>query len=349
MREKIQNVEKITLYMTEKMSRELRQDAERFEAFSDDKYDPIMNKFLNRVLENYYDKYIYDQACLTASIQSTLSTYVHKNKEVELTEKLLAILPQHNKALFEGPKDERIPLKAVTRTDKIITKLKKDNNDRISAPICEIFASYLSLPMYERERIIFKKDVEILENACKTNMPLTLYLSSSRTPDEPIHVVPYKIVHGSDEMFNYLLCQSYSDQYGRDIPFTMRLCRISHPAPDPTPNSLKPEVIKLLDKMIKRSPQYSIIEDVETRVLLTKRGMDTYSKVSFGRPTVKKKDKQPDGNYIYEFNGSINQLYLYFRRFDAGQATILEPNKLAEEIKDFHEKALNTFTKETTS
>ncbi len=343
MRPRIENTEKITLYMTEKMSRELRQDAERFEAFNDDNYTPVMNAFLSALLANYYDQYINNRSQLIASIKSTLNTYVPQKKEEDLTNRIMEILPQHNKALFDGPKNVRVPLKPTSKTDKIITELKKQNEDRLSAPICDIFASYLSLPMFEREKIIFKTNTEKLDAFCKTNQPITLYLSSAKDPNKKIHIVPYKLVHGTDEMFNYLLCQTYNEKLESYVPSTMRLCRISEPKLDPAPTSLKPDVISLLDMMNQRGPAYTISEEIESRVLLTKDGMDRFSKVSFGRPNQYSKEPQPDGSCIYVFKNSPNQLYLYFRRFDAEDAKVLSPEKLVNQIKTFHEKAWKAY------
>ena len=144
-------------------------------------------------------------------------------------------------------------------------------------------------------------------------------------------------------MVNYLLCQSYNEKDGKYVPSTMRLCRIFDPKVEPTSLSLLPEIQELLDEMIDRSPQYTIYDYVESRVLLTKRGMNSFSQIYFGRPACEKKEPLSDDHCIYVFNSSMNQLYLYFRRFNAEDAIVLSPPDLVEKIKTFHEKAWKAY------
>jgi predicted DNA-binding transcriptional regulator YafY len=205
-----------------------------------------------------------------------------------------------------------------------------------------MFASYLSLPIYEREKIIFKETYDLLANACDKEQPIR-FTSTTDPDDSTYHAVPYRIEHSSEEMFNYLICQSHktSDRNGK--PYTFRLCRIRDLRMDPNPNSIKPEIKTLLDLMIENTPQYAIYEDTETCVLLTKKGMSTYNRIYVGRPMFVRMESLTDGRIKLYFKNSTTQLYFYFRRFEADEAVIQKPKTLANKIKAFHEQAWKAY------
>ena len=88
---------------------------------------------------------------------------------------------------------------------------------------------------------------------------------------------------------------------------------------------------------------YAFDEGKETCVLLNKAGISSFKQIYFGRPKVEKKEETGDGNYRYYFNCSQYQLYLYFRRFNAGEAFVECPKELQDKIRIFHEKSLDTY------
>ena len=338
---------KKNLYLPTKMIEELQQDADRFEVFKrGDKRN--MNGFISCLLCGYYDKYSEERRNLAASIKSMLRNDIQDAHRLsDTTSALLDMLSQRTRNYEKEKKLPHMPYKPTKDTWKIINSIETSSDNTVSSLskyLRDMFASYLSLPIYEREKIIFKKNVDILEIACTKHS--TVSLSSSSEPGKVVRVVCYKLEHSTDEMFNYLLCQGYNDRMGKETPFTLRLCRIQNLLEELDQIALNPEIEKLLDLMNRQTPQYAIYEDVKTRVLLTKDGQKAFSRIYFGRPKpIEPPEELPNGRKIYTFNHANIQLYFYFRRFQANEAIVLEPKSLADDIKAFHEKAWKAYEK----
>lgn len=346
--------EKKNLFLPPKMLDDLKQDATRFEAFGPAEH-LIMNRFISQLLIGYKTKYRDERTALAASIRKQMQGYIKDKYELEVQTSLLVdhFSPSIRNYEQKG-KMAKISYKPTNDTDSIIQDIERSNKGdlAISLPhyLRNMFASYLSKPIYERERIIFSETMSILENACKNHQPLVLSVSSD--PTHIYHVVPYMLAHSSEEMFNYLICQGrreplnpQSDEKPEsDRAYTFRICRIIKPREDTNQNLLKPEIEPLLNLMNKRSPQYPIDEDFITKVLLTKDGIRAFSRIFFGRPNpIHVSEEQPDGSIILTFNHSFGQLFFYFRRFAANEALVLEPKRLADEIKTFHEDAWKAY------
>ena len=52
-----------------------------------------------------------------------------------------------------------------------------------------------------------------------------------------------------------------------------------------------------------------------------------------------------DGSALYYFRSSTEQLFRYFLRFTAGEAEVLYPDQLRNNLKVFHENALRMYRK----
>ncbi len=91
--------------------------------------------------------------------------------------------------------------------------------------------------------------------------------------------------------------------------------------------------------MKKYGPQYVISGKIESCIRLTEAGIKAFNEVYFGRPVVERIENDSDGT-LYYFNCSINQLYLYFRRFGSDQAIVVSPQKLRKKIYEFHKSVL---------
>ena len=166
-------------------------------------------------------------------------------------------------------------------------------------------------------------------------------------PSEFHYVVPYEFVYGSDEQYNYLLCQEWNEEAGKYEARSYRLCRILEPRLDSRMDTAMDEgVVRHLEKMKAYGPQYQINEDVETCVRLTKEGRKSFRAIYQGRPgRMKKGGKESvpdaDGNVVYFFECSLDQLYFYFRRFNPGESEVLYPESLREELRKFHQEHLD--------
>ena len=159
------------------------------------------------------------------------------------------------------------------------------------------------------------------------------------------HVIPYELTHGSEEKFNYLLGQEYSRTLKRNMAVSYRLCRIKRPSYDLSSGTLEAPVRDNLEKSKKNSPQYAINEDAETCVRLSEKGQQSFKSIYFGRPVPKRSEKQKDGSSLHYFKSSLDQLYRYFVRFNAGEAEVLYPEQLRERLRRFYVNALKVYRK----
>lgn len=335
---------KKNIFLPKKMLEELQQDADRFEAFGQGD-ERVMSRFIHSLLIGYYTTYSEERRQQTESIRTILQNDIHDS--LDLNDKCSILLDKLTSRAYiydEKGKMAKLPYKPIKATNWIIKDIEDSFDDTISTLshyLRTMFASYLSLPIYEREKIIFKENVDFIEKACAKGKPIRF--SPATDPGNTYHAIPYKLVHSKEEMFNYLLCQAHSTTYKDDKPFTFRLCRIQNLRDDPNPRTFTPEIKTLLLKMEETAPQYPINEDVETRVHMTPRGLQTYSRIYFGRPKYIGEDILPNGDRIYHFRSSFSQLMFYFRRFQANEAVVLEPQSLVDNIKTFHEQAWKAY------
>ena len=65
--------------------------------------------------------------------------------------------------------------------------------------------------------------------------------------------------------------------------------------------------------------------------------------IYFGRPTVSRKEKAEDGSMLYYFQSSTDQVYRYFIRFNAGEAEVLYPEQLRDNLRKFYEAAFRVY------
>ena len=341
---------KRNIYLPTKMIEALQQDADRFEAFKKKHGSRNMNNFISCLLLGYYEDYSEERNELAASVRRILENEISDTQILSnMTTCLLNELSPRSRNYEKEKKMPHLPYKPTKDTWGFIRNIELSSNDTVSSLskyLRDMFASYLSLPIYEREKIIFKESVAVLEKAIEKGQ--AVILSSLTGGDRIFRVIPYKLQHSSEEMFNYLLCQSYNDYYKTETPFTMRLCRIQKPKIVTGANTVNPEIQHLLDLMSKRTPQYTIYKDEISCVLITKKGLRTYNRIYHSRPDPLEDppiENLPDGSRKYYFNHSRDQLKFYFRRFEADEAIVLYPPELAEEIKTFHEDAWKAYEK----
>lgn len=338
--EKLENVEKINIYMSERMKQELYQDADRFEVFYDKNHKLIMNRFLSRLIKEYYEPYKEEQGRLSASIKAALTPLIDSKRAGEIAKGLTGKLTHRHKTYGDDSESTRVSYKPTHDTDKHITDIRNSSpaGAKLSTELRRMFSSYLSMPMYERERIIFKTITEKLAEYCQSRTPIR-FTSSKAPSNMQFHVIPYEIVHGSDEMFNYLICQCYDEEKQCCQASTFRLCRLGWPYldEDPPAKVIQKDVKAHLEKMKRCGPQYAINEDIETIIQLTPVGQKSYAAQYLGRPNYLKRQELENGYCNYIFENSTRQLFFYFRRFSAEEAVVISPDSLKEQMKAFHD------------
>ena len=199
--------------------------------------------------------------------------------------------------------------------------------------------SYSEKPFSQRERIVFKDNYDMLVSCCKKSQPV--YFAMAGKPHIVHDVIPYMVVTGPEEMYNYLLCQEEDGLTHQPKAQPYRLNRIRGLNRSTKAANLQDGVKQRLEVMRKQGPQYAINDDTEVCVRLTSKGRGMYNRIYFGRPAYMREENRADGCYQY-YQCSQNQLELYFRRFGA-EAEIITPESLRDRIAEFYRLASQAY------
>lgn len=334
------DLEKINIYVTENIRKRLHEDARMFEIFRKDNITINLNGFLSRVILGYYHTYVSECNEIYAAIRQELALAGLQKMQQDL---LAADIMNH--VVFPSVTEEeqrktcRLSLKPTNDTEGILVAIKDglSINDSVSNYLFRMFESYCRKPMYEREQLVFDSCYEFLIGACASQRPIAFTTIWNK---QVIHeVTPYQVVTGTEEMYNYLLCQEIDEKTGQLEARSYRLNRICRPTFSRKPMPLSEQVQLDLDRMKHYGPQYAINDDEETLVKLSDKGVLDFRRIYYGRPMYETLEEKPDGA-IYHFRCSKDQLYFYFRRFNAGSAEVLSPQSLRSRIQQFHATSL---------
>ena len=328
--------EKIKIYVPESINNILLKDMERFEFF---KKDGSLNKneFYNTLIVNYYEAYQKDNSEIFDHIQKTLknNTKWDEFKTNDISYQILSFVETKTNKL-DGPKSEvALSMKPTKNSSTVINYIQNYlvKYTTLSNYFRNLFASYSLLPQDRRERIIFKKNFEVLEEAIKTNRKV--YFTTTNK-DAPHVASPYTIANSKEELFNYLLADY------NNLPFSFRVGRLRKLVILNEQSSFNKRNIPIFEKMIKFGPQfaYEVKEpEIEIKVLLTERGKEMYKSMYLHRPRYTK----IDGDHYY-FDCSRSQAYQYFSRF--GRNAIIEsPKTLTTDIHKFYAIANKAYNK----
>lgn len=344
MRAKIINTETIKINVPESLNRLLVNDMNNFEVFKRDGETINFNGFMSSMIAGYYEKYQEEVSEQARRTNELLAKYIKDKKQLEQATSEIVVeefaAETHEKKEINS---KALKFRSTTETDGIILEIeekRKSANESISGFFRMMLFSYSRNPVYERERIIYYRNTDIIEEACRCGKVITFTIRDN--PSFLHKVIPYGIKHGPDELFNYLLCQEYSQDLGKMVAMTYRLCRIVNPRISASSETITKEVKGYLEKMENLAPQYAIMDDQKTCIEFTPAGKKSFQRLYQGRPIVADKD-DPDsnGNVKFYFECSQDQLFLYLRRFNPGEARILYPEELRKRLIIFHKDHLS--------
>ena len=349
---KYETQEKIKIYVPKELIQKLDYDAYMFEFIKKNKNEPNRNDFLNTLVTQY---------------RYTFKAENENNKE--LKKEIEQYIQDHQQDIAGQRTINELFYKFISNSKK--NKIKKDgtisftpatdaiknyvediktsiNVTSISDYFGQMFKSYLSRPMNEREEIIFKDSYNTLDNICKLNnhknKPKTSVEIRLHNHKDYFHVIPYKLVEGKEGMLNYLLCQEYSEDHKRYETRSYKLNRIAFigsPKKEET-KDFDSIVADHFKRMEKYGPQYAINTDEKIIVRFSKKGLRNYHRIYFGRPTYI--EEKANGEFTeLTFDCSEDQAFHYFRRFDPHRAKIIAPQSLLDRIINFHKDNLKDY------
>lgn len=332
----IGGMDKINIYVPSDVYDLLMYDARSFEIFKKDGYTINLNKFLNLLILGYqsdYTKKLNDESDQIAEI---LSEFIKNKSDINyaadtIIREVIAPLPSKKK----GTLSQKINLKPVKKTEVYVMNIINNlSYDTSSQYFSRMIISYAKLPAYKREQIIFSSNYDdLMENIQKKRCIL---FSTTSNPDVVHNVRPYCITHSKEEMFNYLLCQEYTEYSHSFEARTYRLTRIQNVTSNYDRTEFDPDVLRHLEKMQKTAPQYSINNDIPIIVRMNPEGIRNYKRIYYGRPQFTSINKVSDEYSEYTFDCSEEQAFMYFRRLNASNYEVLQPESLKTRLSEFY-------------
>lgn len=330
-------MEKLKIYVTERIANILEKDAEGFEFFKKDGRTVNKNALLTNLIVNYYKNFSQQQTELLTFLKNKISSSVSVSEKplnelcFDLCEKL-----NERSAAPNGEKfDKLVSLKPTKESEPIIEYIESYclNGRTLSEYFRSMFASYAALPQDKRELIIFKQQYDAVMKAIKEKK--RVFITTRWGYDQKIECAPYDIVTSKEELHCYVLTATKSCS-------TLRLSRIVSITQLAINAEFTKSQIELFGKMKTYGPQFIYgAGDGEVLVELTAKGINKFKRIYVHRPIPFK----VENNYYY-FNCSRTQIVQYFIRLGS-DAKIIYPQHVRDEVYNFHRRALDRYSKKT--
>lgn len=337
--------EKINIYVSVEIKDQIITDAMRFEILKRDNRTVNRNRFLSMLLCGYHDRYMTEYSKVRNSIMNTLSKCnLSESQRIEITEEIL----KEDPFLSDSDRSSNtiaISLKPTADTEGIISWIEEEElagRDSLSNYLRRMILSFFRKPMWERERILFQKKYQRIQDLCEEKCPIAFSLIKDSKQFHNVN--PYKIAVGKDEMFNYLICTEINPKTNRQEVISYRLSRIKTVKTTSNIPPMDKELEYLCEKTVQTAPQYAINSDVEICVELNDKGTELYNRIYLGRPQYIRVQEQ-QGKHYYYFNCSEEQAFQYFRKFHTDTAIIRSPDSLIQRMIDFHTDVLDAYEK----
>lgn len=328
--------EKNKIYIPKSVNSIFLKDMERFEIF---KKDGSLNKneFYNTLIMNYYQSYQESQSRLFDDIKETVIAKAGCSISLanDIASDILLSFDERTFHLDDQKLDVTLSMKPTARSAATIDLIQDHyvKGTTLSAYFRNMFASYSLLPQDKRERIIFKQNFDLVEEAIAQGKRIYFTTTGKDTP----HIAsPYSICNSKEELFNYLLAQY------NDLPYSFRMGRIRNVTILNEAASVSDRNIAVFKRMEKGGPQfaYDLKEHPdEIIVRLSERGQKMYRSMYLHRPAYTKIDGD-----LYHFDCSLQQAYQYFSRFGRN-AMVMSPKELAGDLHRFHAMAAREYRK----
>ena len=294
---------KITVYVDKDTFDSLQKDCRDFEAKNP-------NNFINRLVKNYVSDYFSSIYKAVPEIQKVLESngYDDRNNIQEIA-KLIAFTKNGiNKINGNLNKKLNIKLNNSTVNKAIEALYYGPASLDISAFFRSMFLSYLSFPVYKRERIIYKEELERIEGVIRNNEKLS-YVNKEKNQTHVLN--PYSVEPSSHELFNYLIGESGNS---RNI-VSIRLSNIKDIFAIHEKREFSERFDPYFERMKRNGIQFGINKPDIFLITLNEKQYEGYWKKYLDRPEIIKEDREGDLHKCY-FDCSDFQLKTFFLPFE---------------------------------
>lgn len=327
-------MEKIKIYVTERIANILEKDAEGFEFFKKDGRTVNKNALLTNLIINYHNSFTRQQTGLLTFFKSRISSSVAVSEKTldgmcfDLCEKI-----NERSAAPDGEKfDKLISLKPTKESEPVIDYIENYclAGRTLSEYFRSMFASYAALPQDKRELIIFRRQYEDITRAIKDKK--RVFLTTRRGGNQKLDCAPFGVATSKEELHCYVLVATAACK-------PVRLSRIVSVTQLAADAEFTAEQVETFEKMKTYGPQF-IYRPHEKEVLveLTERGIEKFMRIYLHRPVPVRVE-----NNLFYFDCAHTQIVQYFVRL-GGDAKVVYPQSVRDEICRFHRKALDRYS-----
>lgn len=335
----------ITIYLDPSAHENIRRDQHLFQTGTN------KSKIIKQIIINYFEKYENDINELKQKIKDIIEVEIDSNNFDEssylnISWKITQYLCENTVIKNESKKKDKIHIRKNKNDDKLDFILNScPVNASMSEYLANIIYSYLKEPQYEREKIIYKKNINDINNAIKNNRSIKIKTKSYKGNNANgfiiQNIVPKEICTSREELYNYLLYQTYSEKKQKYFASTIHIYNILNVYIDKKSREFEPDIEKQFIKMKRNGVQFSINENTIYKIKLSDKGKKLFDSRYLERPVPLPNSDINQG--IYYFDCSALQFKSYFAPFGE-EVIFLEPKEIIQEIVKEYEDIINYYS-----
>ena len=275
------------------------------------------NYFFNLLIANYIDEYVSILEKRKDKMLEVLNeNIIGGNKEdfIEIAYKLA-----HNSIQSEGygDNDRFISLRiANDNVAPIASLISKTNQPKVSVFLRNLFMSYLTLPAYKREQIIYAKQYNVMLKALSRNVKISY---RNRKKRKSHTMSPYSVEQSLIEFHNYVI----GTIDGKSGATSVKLLNMESVIMLSDKCELSDNFKEAYKVMQQNGIQFAVDELKRHKVYMSDEAYKKYNVRYIDKPVIVDSGADENGEY-YIFNCSKFQLENFFMPFGEGDVKIVE-------------------------
>lgn len=323
--------------------------------------------FLNRIFVNFYQEAeaTISQRFLNKSdeLVEMFSSPEFKSMDKKTTDVYVTkILDVYEKSLITKAGSYKKGEGKKFRINKENVEILRESSENIyydnsiGAYLKAIFEEYAMKPMFEREQIYFKDTMDILQSAISQKKSVKMSILKKINPNShesytrKFYLAPYKIIQDKTRMFNYVI--GYSEELkgeGNETWPRMAVCyrisRIDHRLIMSSKSGFISKADQeAIDKMVtEKDPQFLAGEIIELKVKFTDKGVESFNRQLYMRPTYFDKVEGEDNTYLFRCT-EVQAINYFFKL--ARDVEILAPERTRDKFIQRYRDAYMQYVKD---
>ena len=308
--------EKLNIYLSDSTLDQLTNDALGFLIKKKDNV-PNRNKFCNLLIYNYLDQYMSQISKCSEETYALLEKTFPDSKRtlIKSLSRQIAYKNLVTATSDQGRSNKTLSLKIDNLKKTRILEALCSNLDDVDLSVFfrGLFQSYLSLPVYQREQIIYADRISSLDKAIHQEVSITYKNASTGKQN---FFFPKLIQHSQHEYYNYVLGQFDNSHHGIG---SIRIANLNDLYLSQRPANFSDEFEETIQRRKRNGVQFSYRENEIPRhtITLTKEGYNKYLRRYLERPKPTSiSSNNDDGSVTLEFDCSEFQFNSYFKPFE---------------------------------